>query len=123
MPPVTGNILVSVCLLGQFVRYDGRDKPGFANFLAEWQEQGRLVALCPEMAGGLAVPRAPAEIEPGFSGEDVLDGRAGIFEKGTGRNVTAEFLSGAKAALALAIRRNCKLAVLTESSPSCGAAT
>ena len=47
-----------------------------------------------ELSGGLPVPRQPAEIENGLSGDDVLDGRARVLEKG-GRDVTALFVAGA----------------------------
>ncbi len=113
-----GKILVSACLLGQPVRYDGGHKRSSHPMLARWAAEGRLVALCPEQAGGLPTPRAAAEIQGGTA-EDVLEGRARIVDT-TGADVTAEFLAGAEAALALARAKGCTLAVLTERSPSCG---
>mgnify|MGYP003653166156 CR=1 FL=1 len=44
------KILVSRCLLGQRVRYDGGAHGPFA-LLERWQHEGRVVALCPEVAG------------------------------------------------------------------------
>ena len=60
------KILVSACLLGQRVRYDGGGFDPLQQLL-DWQAQGRLVVVCPEVAGGLPTPRAPAEI-PGGQG-------------------------------------------------------
>lgn len=113
------KILVSGCLLGQPIRYDGTSKQDARGLLARWQAEGRLVATCPELAGGFPTPRPPAEIAGGRDGGDVLDGRARIVERG-GRDVTAGYLAGAQAALALAQARGCRYAVLTDASPSCG---
>ncbi|HEY9269964.1 DUF523 domain-containing protein, partial [Achromobacter sp.] len=57
-------VLVSSCLLGNPVRYDGRSASHDNPVLAGWRDEGRVVAVCPEMAGGMPVPRPPAEIEP-----------------------------------------------------------
>ncbi|NQD94837.1 DUF523 domain-containing protein, partial [Pseudomonas sp. CrR25] len=54
------KVLVSRCLLGHRVRYDGGAHGPFA-LLERWQAEGRIVALCPEVAGGLPTPRPPAE--------------------------------------------------------------
>lgn len=112
------RILVSACLLGEAVRYDGRAKALDDSVLARLQRQGRVVAFCPECAGGLGVPRPPAEIRGG-DGDAVLDGRARV-ETNAGVDVTAAFVAGAEAALALCRKHDVHVAVLTESSPSCG---
>lgn len=113
------KVLVSACLVGRPVRYDGRAKPVADTLLDRWRAEGRLVVHCPEVAGGLPVPRPPAEIEPGGTAADVLDGRARILTPG-GDDVTAYFVAGARAALAFARDRGVTVAVLKESSPSCG---
>lgn len=113
------KILVSGCLLGQPVRYDGTAKTGAPALLARWHAEGRLVATCPELAGGFPTPRPPAEIADGRDGADVLDGTARIVERG-GADVTAGYLAGARIALALAQAHGCRYAVLTDASPSCG---
>lgn len=115
------RILVSACLLGQPVRYDGRAMDLGGDLLVRWRAEGRLVPLCPELAGGFGVPRQPAEIEQGASGGDVLAGRARIFDR-DGGDVTAGFLAGAAAAVRLARDSGCGFALLTEASPSCGVA-
>lgn len=105
--------------MGHAVRYDGSAKPLIHPAMQRWQEEGRLVTLCPEMSAGLPVPRPPAEIEGGQNGEAVLAGVARVLEN-TGRDVTAAFLSGAENALRLARDHDCRFALLIDGSPSCG---
>ncbi|WP_277589802.1 DUF523 domain-containing protein [Pseudomonas chlororaphis] len=111
------KILVSRCLLGHRVRYDGGASGPFDQ-LANWQAEGRVVALCPEVAGGLPTPRAAAEI-PGGQGGEVLDGLARVITT-EGEDVSAEFLSGARQALELVREHGIRIAVLKANSPSCG---
>ena len=111
------KVLVSACLLGQPVRYDGRSS-GHPDLLQRWQGEGRVVPLCPEVAGGLPTPRPPAEI-PGGQGGEVLDGTAVVVTV-IGEDVSAAFLAGARQALALARKHGIRVAVLKAGSPSCG---
>lgn len=111
------KVLVSACLLGQPVRYDGRSS-GHPDLLQTWQREGRVVPLCPEVAGGLPTPRPPAEI-PGGQGGAVLDGEAQVVTVG-GEDVSAQFLAGARLALELVRRHGIRVAVLKSGSPSCG---
>nr|WP_221308572.1 DUF523 domain-containing protein [Nocardiopsis mwathae] len=111
--------MISACLVGRRVRFDGRAKTVDDTILDRWRAEERLVVVCPEVAGGLPVPRPPAEIEPGADAEAVLDGAARI-RTPQGADVTPFFLSGARAALATAQRHGARIAVLKESSPSCG---
>ena len=113
------KILVSACLLGSPVRYNGSDRLVEHSLIALWREQGRIVPLCPEVAAGFPTPRPPAEIEPGLLGDDVLAGKARIFED-TGADVTGTFLLGAEIALETALSQGCRFALLTDGSPSCG---
>lgn len=113
------RVLVSACLLGHAVRYNGTDKKADHDVLARWVAEGRVVAVCPEVAGGLAVPRPPAEIEGGAGGAAVLT-RAVRVVASSGQDVTAEFVHGAEAALARAREHGIRVAVLKEGSPSCG---
>ncbi len=112
------KILVSACLLGQKVRYDGSDKNQNDVLLNELIAQSRVVTICPEVAGGLGVPRLPAEIQNG-TGEQVLDEQACLIDS-AGKDVTPEFVSGAQQALALAQANNIRVAILKARSPSCG---
>lgn len=111
------KVLVSACLLGQPVRYDGRSS-GHPDLLQTWQREGRVVPLCPEVAGGLPTPRPPAEI-PGGQGGAVLDGEAQVVTVG-GEDVSGQFLAGARLALELVRRHGIRVAVLKSGSPSCG---
>ncbi|WP_444920809.1 DUF523 domain-containing protein [Microbulbifer sp. CnH-101-G] len=112
------KILVSSCLLGCAVRYNGSDVEVDSkdfNWLVDTQE---VVPLCPEVSAGLPVPRAPAEIFGG-SGTEVLAGTARVI--GSDReDLTDQFILGADLALRLCRDQDIKFAVLTENSPSCG---
>lgn len=111
------KILVSRCLLGHPVRYDGGAfDPG--RLLRQWQAQGRLVLICPEVAGGLPTPRPPAEILGGQGGA-VLDGLVPVVSV-DGEEVTKAYIAGAGAALQLITEHTIRYAVLKARSPSCG---
>jgi len=113
----SSNILISSCLIGNPVRYNGSDLMLDHPLMTKWRDEERLVAICPEVAGGLPIPRLPAEIQSG-DGNSVLDGTAKVFEV-EGQDVTQPFIDGANKALDLALANNCKVAILTERSPSC----
>ncbi len=104
-------IAVSACLLGQPVRYDGASKPD-PYVLSVLAKSARLIAICPEMAIGLGVPRAKIEIVQTHDRRRVLgvDNRA--------LDVTAALRECARQFL----RDNPRLSglVLKSASPSCG---
>ena len=112
------KILISACLAGYRVRYDGRMRPLENDLLTLWQEENRLVKICPEVAGGMKVPRPPAQIVNG-NGLDVLKERARVIDI-EGRDVTDYFLRGAEYTLSMAKKYDIRLAILKEKSPSCG---
>lgn len=107
------RVLVSACLLGERVRHDGGHKRCDDDQLRRWQQEGRVVPVCPEVAGGLPVPRPAAEIQRGPGGARVI--------AVDGRDVTAHFVAGAEHALQLAREHGICIAVLKARSPSCGA--
>lgn len=113
------KILVSACLVGHAVRYDGRAKPLLHPAIERWRAEGRLVTICPEISAGMPVPRPPAEIADGATGEEVLAGTARVIEL-TGGDVTEEFQKAAGNAVALARQTGCRFALLIDGSPSCG---
>ena len=113
-----GNILISACLLGNPVRYNGTDLLLEHSLITKWQHQNRLISICPEVAGGMFTPREPAEIVKG-SGDTVLSGSASVMDK-QGRDVTKPFVLGAEKALKMAMDNQCRVAIMTECSPSCG---
>lgn len=113
------SVLVSACLLGAPVRYNGSDVPCDHAILQRWLREGRVVSFCPEVAGGLPVPRPPAEIINAAGGLSVLAGNSAVIES-TGRNVSMQFITGAQLALERAQAMGIRVAVLKEGSPSCG---
>ncbi len=113
------KILVSACLMGHAVRYDGQSKPLVHPAIDRWRAEGRLVTICPEMSAGMPVPRPPAEIAAGAVGKDVLAGKARVVEI-SGGDVTEGFIQAAENALSLARQADCRFALLIDGSPSCG---
>lgn len=103
------KVLVSACLLGERVRYDGAARPLASDVLSRWLAEGRVVPFCPEVAGGLPVPRPPAEVMP--------DGRV-VDVHGADRSDA--FARGARLAVDAARSAGVVLAVLKDASPSCG---
>jgi len=122
--PTAGKplLLISACLLGQPLRYDGDDNATktdhFKQHLQRWQAEGRLIPVCPETLGGLPTPRAPAETTTG-GGEAVLKGSGRVVDY-DGRDVSAEFITGAHSALKAALAHRASAALLAARSPSCG---
>lgn len=112
------KILVSACLLGFKVRYNGSGKPLVAQTLQRWEHEQRLVTHCPELAAGLATPRLPAELNGG-DGDAALSGQARILES-DGKDVTQSYLLAAWLALKTAKENDCRFALMTDGSPTCG---
>jgi len=110
------RLLVSSCLAGMQVRYNGLDNRD--ERVARLVAANRAVAVCPEVLGGLPIPRKSAEIVGG-SGEDVLDGRARVINM-DGEDVSGAFMRGAYETLRLARDSGATAVVLKLSSPSCG---
>lgn len=102
------KILISGCLLGAKVRYNGEGKLIEHALVGQWMKEGRFVSICPEMAGGLPTPRLPAEM------------RGGRIWTKDGVDVTAQFQTGAEMALNLCQKHQIKIALLKARSPSCG---
>lgn len=112
------RVLVSSCLLGKPIRFNGSDAPSDKTILSQWQSEGRLVHFCPEIAVGFPIPRPPAETVGG-DGRMVLSDDAIVLED-TGANVTEMFVEGAKKAVEFAQLNDVRIAILTDGSPSCG---
>lgn len=112
------KVLVSACLLGEKVRYDGDSKRLPHPFLERLLQSQSVVPFCPEVAGGMPIPRAAAEIIGG-DGKAVLNGTAEVAPN-NGDAVTAEFIKGAKLALEQCQQQGIQMAILTARSPSCG---
>ena len=109
-------ILVSSCLAGRKVRYNGTDR--LDERIRQLVEEKQAVMVCPELMGGFKTPRPPAEIVGG-TGEDVLDGRAKVMDN-RGNDVTGMYVAGAMKTLETAREVGATAVVLKENSPSCG---
>jgi len=61
-------LLISRCLLGERVRYDGKYQGLEAEILAELAADFELLPICPEVECGLPVPRPPMRLTRTKSG-------------------------------------------------------
>ncbi|MGX9291865.1 DUF523 domain-containing protein [Bacillus sp. A015] len=109
-------IVVSACLAGLKVRYNGSHR--LDRRIEELVQEGKAVTVCPELLGGFSTPRPPAEIIGG-DGYDVLQGIASVVDV-HGTDVTEMYVKGAKATLEQVQSLEAKAVVLKEYSPSCG---
>ena len=100
------KILISACLVGENCKYNGGNN--LNNQIEALLEKYELIPFCPEVEGGLKIPRNPSEIK---GGEVYMD---------NGRNVSEQFYKGAKKALMLCLYLKIDIAILKERSPSCG---
>ena len=114
--PSEGPVMLSACLAGVPCTHaaEAKTRAWALRLVAE----GRAVTVCPEVAGGLPIPRPEAEISGG-DGEHVLDGAARVVSV-DGEDVTANYLRGAEAARSAARRTGATIAILKARSPSCG---
>lgn len=114
--PSEGPVLLSACLAGVECTYKAEGKT--RRWALDLVASGRGIPVCPEVAGGLPVPRPEAEIQGG-DGHDVLDGRARVRDV-NGDDVTGAYLKGARIAVTAAKRTGARVAVLKARSPACG---
>ena len=99
-------IAVSACLLGENCKYNGGNN--YNKKLVEFLKDHQVVSLCPEVLGGLPIPRKPAEI---------VDGEVKLED---GKSVDYEFKKGGQIALDKVIGNQVDLVILQSRSPSCG---
>lgn len=111
--PAKPTVLVSACLLGDKVRYDGGDKLQtlYAVHLQPWLELRRH---CPEMAAGWGVPRPPVQLVEGpmIRVREVARPERDVTEPL--RNSARSFVNSGESWVA---------AILKARSPSCGSGT
>lgn len=111
-------VLVSACLVGSYCRYDARTNFDDALLRRLVEEGCTIIPFCPEEAGGLGTPRPGASIHAADAAA-VVDGKARVLDV-HGRDVTAQFLQGARGALETCRLHGIRRAFLKERSPSCG---
>ena len=109
-------ILVSACLTGEKCRYNGEHRKH--PLIEQLNKKGKVVAVCPEVMGGLSVPRLACEIS-GANALEVIEGRARVVNI-AGDDITEHVLEGCYKAFDLAKKNNIKLAILKDKSVSCG---
>ena len=103
------KLLISSCLVGENVKYNGGNN--LIPDLKTLKEKFELFLVCPEVLGGMAIPRVPSEI---ISFEPLK------VENKIGEDVTDFFENGAKIVLNICKKYNIKVALLKSNSPSCG---
>lgn len=107
------KVVVSACLLGENCKYSGGNNKSDAllELLAQ-HDDIEVVSVCPEVAGGLSIPRSPAELVDGV----VIDS--------TGKSVDAEYRAGVSLIIdelrPFIERGEVAAAILQSRSPSCG---
>ncbi len=105
---VKEKLLISACLFGANVKYDGKNNK---IDISKLNKKYELIPFCPEVEGGLPTPRPPSEI---------ISNKPLKIINSSGEDVTHYFLKGAKKALYICQKFNIKKALLKENSPSCG---
>lgn len=100
------KIAVSSCLLGIPCKYNGQSNKN--EEILKLQEKFELIPICPEVLGGLPIPRIPAEI----IGTNVIN-QVGV-------DVTINYKLGAQKALQIIKDNNISIVILKSKSPSCG---
>ncbi len=104
--------LISACLAGVNCKYNGSNSE--CQWVKEFMTDKDYMLVCPEQLGQLPTPRPPAEL---------INGRA-IDQNG--RDITENFIDGAKKTLkeaekkAAELGQKIDLAILKANSPSCG---
>lgn len=100
------KIAVSACLLGHDCKYSGGNNR--SQKVLDYIEGHEVIPVCPEVTGGLPVPRVPVELK---------DGRA---INRDGEDVTEFFRHGVEKTMERLAGEDIDLAILQPRSPSCG---
>lgn len=100
------KILISACLIGDNVTYKGSNH--LTKYLDALLEKYELVPFCPEVEGGLSIPRLPCERKECkvINSENI--------------DVTPNYDKGKKLAYRICLYLGIHKAILKEGSPSCG---
>ena len=111
-------ILISACLAGRNVKYNGGNNavPWLCRWIERHKEQVLLV--CPEVMGGLPTPRLPAEVQSGGPDAEASLKNRRVVNK-AGEDVTPQFMQGAEKVLEIVNRQHITAAIMKSNSPSC----
>lgn len=104
-------ILVSACLAGVNCRYDRRNN--LRDGIHELVIKGKAIAVCPEVLGGLDIPRDRCEIITDNNGDKKIMNE-------NREDFTKQFVKGARKTLKIAQTIRVENAILQSRSPSCG---
>ncbi len=98
--------IVSACLVGKNTKYNGGNNKNdkIINFLKDKE----YILVCPEVSGGLSIPRLPSEIVK----DKVINKE--------GKDVTYEFNLGTQKEIERVKEFKGTIAILKSKSPSCG---
>ena len=99
-------IAFSACLIGKNCKYNGGNNE--VKEIRDLYEKEGGVLICPEVEGGLPIPRVPSEIVK----DKVLTQE--------GKDVTDHYQIGALKCLERCKESGCTMAILKAKSPSCG---
>ncbi len=101
-----GKIAVSACLLGENCKYSGGNNKN--ETVLKFMVGKEVIPVCPEVTGGLPIPRVPVELVNG-----IAINRDGV-------NVDKEFRLGVERILNKLENEDVELVILQPRSPSCG---
>lgn len=100
------NILVSACLLGVDCKYNGGNN--LNKKVVEISKENTIVKICPEVLGGMSIPRESVEIKDG------------VVTSISGKNLDLEYRKGVEIAIDIIKGKNIDYAILQSRSPTCG---
>lgn len=103
------RIAVSACLLGENCKYNGGNN--YSEKVIDYIKGNEVLPVCPEVLGGLPIPRESAEIVNG------------VVSHKDGTSVDKEFRKGAQKAFEKVKEHKVDLVILQSRSPSCGVNT
>lgn len=98
------KIAISACLLGDKVRYDGKDQ--LNKQLVKLLKKHHIIKICPEISSGFDIPRKAMEIK---------DNRVINIDN---EDLTDKLIEGCRICFDKA--SDCDLIILKSKSPSCG---
>lgn len=98
--------IVSACLVGKNTKYSGGNN--LNEKIVEFLKDKEYILVCPEVSGGLPIPRFPSEIKK----DKVINS--------IGKDVTFEFKLGTQKEIDRVKEFGATKAILKSKSPSCG---